>query len=205
MWWVLAAPFVILLVLYAVYVVATRSWNPYRIAEGKDGRTSTSKAQITLWTLVVIPCYAALFTANWRTGHIGSTLSMPANLLAALGIGTATAVGAKALYVGAPEKQGKAGGDDHGGLLTDDTGFPELAKIQLVGWTLLAIGIFCIRVIHALRVPDATHAVAMPDIDPALLTLMGIGHAGYFGKKVIDRQNAVTPTPPTLPPPTAAA
>lgn len=197
-WWVLAAPFVILGVFYAVYIVATRSFNLYRIAEGKDGRTSTSKAQLLLWTAVVIPCYAALFTANWRSGHIGSSLSMPSNLLAALGIGTATAVGAKALYLGTPEKQAK-GAEDRGGLLTDDTGFPELAKIQLVGWTLLAVGIFCIRVIHALRHADPNGVRSMPDIDPALLTLMGIGHAGYFGKKVIDRQSAVPPAAPKQP------
>lgn len=192
-WWVVAAPFAILALVYAVVAVASREPNPYRLAEGYDGRTSTSKAQFLLWTAIVVPCYAALFTANWRTGHVDASLKMPDNLLAVLGISVATAVGAKALYaVGDAPKQKKAAPGAHGkgGLVTDDTGFPDLAKVQLVAWTLLAAGIFCIRVIHELRVTlgGTGHVAAMPDLDAALLTLMGISHAGYVGKKAVDRR-----------------
>jgi hypothetical protein len=191
--WIVATPFAVLAMLYVLYAIAARSIDPYRIAEGADGRTSTSKAQFLLWTTVVVPCYGALFVANWRAGHVDDSLAMPENLLAALGISASTVVGAKALYLGGKEKPAKTqtGPRSRGGILTDDTGFPELAKIQLVAWTLLAIAIFCVRVTEQLRtaIGDPTHVAVMPDIDAALLTLMGIGHAGYFGKKALDRMS----------------
>lgn len=195
-WWVVAAPFVVLAALYAVYVAGARSWNPYRLAEGLDGRTSTSKAQFALWTAVVVACYAAVFVANWRTGHVDATPRMPDNLLAVLAISTATTAGSKMLYfVGDAGKHAKSesGAHSRGGLVTDDTGFPDLAKVQLVAWTLLAVGIFCVRVVHELRATlgHPAHVAALPDVDTALLTLMGISHAGYVGKKAIDRRKPV--------------
>ena len=85
--WTAIAPFVVLAGLYVAYVAATRSFNIYRIAEGTDGRTSTSKAQFFLWTAVVIPCYAALFVANWKGAHsVDASLGVPSNLMATMGI-----------------------------------------------------------------------------------------------------------------------
>lgn len=189
--YVVAAPFATLLVLWLVYRISSGRWNPYEIVRGADRRPSTSLAQIALWTVVVLPCYAAIWTANWRGGHMGG-LGLPANLLAVLGIATSTAVGARALYlVGdatTPEVDPNA---PRGGLVTDDFGDPELVKIQLLGWTLLAIGIFCIGVIHTIRVTvgyPGHPPGSLPDIDAALLTLMGISHAGYFGKRAVDRK-----------------
>jgi hypothetical protein len=188
--WTALAPFVVLAGIYGAYVLATRSFNVYRIAEGADGRASTSKAQFLLWTAVVVPCYAALFVANWRGAHaVDAGLGVPSNLMAALGISVMTTTGAKALYlVGSAPKQ-KAGATSKGGLLTDDAGYPDLAKIQLLAWTLLAVGIFCVRVADHIQstLSGAQAATTLPDVDTALLVLMGIGHAGYTAKKALDR------------------
>ena len=70
--WTLLTPFVVLAVLWVIYRLATGTWNVYRIAEGYDGRTSTSKMQFLLWTIVVIPCYAAVGVENWRYAAVGS-------------------------------------------------------------------------------------------------------------------------------------
>ena len=216
--WTALAPFVVLAAIYAAYVVATKSWNVWRIAEGADTRTSTSKAQFLLWTAVVIPCYAALFVANWRGAHsVDASLGVPSNLLAALGISVMTTAGAKALYhVGSVSKKEedtadkKADTAKKGGLLTDDEGFPELAKIQLMAWTLLAIAIFCIRVADHLQstLGGAGAATTVPDVDTALLVLMGIGHGGDAAKKALDRvpPNAkLASAGATIDEPTAAA
>jgi hypothetical protein len=188
--WTALAPFVVLAALFVAHWIATRSWNISSIAEGTDGRISTSKTQFLLWTAVVIPCYACLFVANWRGAHhVDAGLGVPANLMAALGISVLTTTGAKALYLVGSAPKEKAGAAGKGGLLTDDSGHPELAKIQLMGWTLLAIAIFCVRVAsHAkATVNGAAVSTTMPDVDTALLVLMGIGHAGYTAKKALDR------------------
>jgi hypothetical protein len=187
--WTALAPFIVLAVLVGAHAAATGSWNISRIAEGADGRISTSKTQFLLWTAVVIPCYACLFVANWRGAHhVDAGLGVPSNLMAALGISVMTTTGAKALYLVGSASKEKAGSASKGGLLTDDGGHPELAKIQLMGWTLLAIAIFCIRVgTHAKATLNGTAATSLPDVDTALLVLMGIGHAGYTAKKALDR------------------
>ena len=201
--WTAVAPFVVLGVVYAIYVAATHSWNVYRIAEGADGRTSTSKFQFLLWTIVAIGSYTAVFVANWRTGHADVSLGVPDNLMIALGLSITTATGARALYlVGSAPKSAK-GPSGTGGLLTDDDGSPDLAKLQLIGWTVLALAVFCIRVgehVHA-TLSGGGAGTTLPDIDTALLVLMGLGHAGYGAKKTLDRVGSKAPAPAPAPKP----
>jgi hypothetical protein len=192
--WVIVAPFIVLAVLFAVYTAATRSPNVYRLAEGLDGRTSTSKVQFLLWTVVAIGCYAAVFTANWRTGHADSSLGVPQNLMIALGISVTTAAGAKGLYlVGSTPKTTKPAAGK-GGIFTDDDGRPDLAKLQLIAWTSLALAVFCVRVSeHVNATLSGGGAIStLPDIDTALLVLMGLGHAGYGATKTLERFTPAT-------------
>ena len=61
-----------------------------------------------------------------------------------------------------------------GPVLSDDTGFPELAKIQMIGFTFVAVGIFLATLIHQIH--------AQPPITtlPAGVFTMqiGVGSAG---------------------------
>jgi hypothetical protein len=70
-----------------------------------------------------------------------------------------------------------------GGVLTDDSGVPELAKIQMVGFTFVAIGIFLATVIH--QIAGSPPMVGLPNIDSSLMVLMGISQGGYLGKKLV--------------------
>ena len=56
-------------------------------------------------------------------------------------------------------------------------------QIQMIGFTLVAVGIFLATVIHQI----AGHPVQtdLPNIDSSLLVLMGLSQGGYLGKKLV--------------------
>jgi len=96
-------------------------------------------------------------------------------------------------------QSGGAGGGPQGGVLTDDSGMPELAKIQMIGFTLISLGIFLSTLVH--QVASTPVVTAVPDIDSSLLVLMGISQGGYLGKKLV---TIGTPTLYQADPPQAA-
>jgi hypothetical protein len=90
-------------------------------------------------------------------------------------------------------------GGPQGGVLTDDSGMPELAKIQMIGFTLISLGIFLSSLAH--QVVSSPVVTTLPDIDSSLLVLMGISQGGYLGKKLV---TIGTPTLYQANPPQAA-
>jgi hypothetical protein len=163
---------------------------------GEDGAPSTSKAQLAAWTAVVVFSYLALYAVRIRMGDFAALPSVPQNVLIALGISGATAVAAKAIAVNAaanpvtnalpnatetPDGQGQLSSNSSG-ILLDDSGKPDIGKVQVVIWTIIALGVYLVTVGHAIHkgTPD------LPDIDTTLMILMGLGHSIYIGKKVAE-------------------
>jgi hypothetical protein len=88
-----------------------------------------------------------------------------------------------------------------GYLVTDDDGAPSLSKTQLLAWTLVAAGFYLLLVwtriaeVLATLTPGADCTVvppagpcavaALPDIDGALMALMGLGQGAYLGAKLV--------------------
>jgi hypothetical protein len=182
-----------------------KSPNPLKLIEGKDGAASTSKFQWAVWLVVILFSYAFLWFVRTREGHWGAISSIPSHLLTVLGFSTLTAVAAKGIVVGYTGAGSLAKGDatdpatntasGKGGLLADDNGTPELAKIQMVAFTFVAVGIFLYDVYHQAK---GSHPTAqLPDIDSSLLVLMGISQGGYLGKKLV---TTTTPLLNTLKP-----
>jgi len=64
-----------------------------------------------------------------------------------------------------------------------DNGWPDLAKIQMMGFTLITIGIFLATFVH--QVVSNPVITSVPNIDSSLMVLMGISQAGYLGKKLV--------------------
>jgi len=86
-------------------------------------------------------------------------------------------------------------------LFQDDDGILDISKLQLVAWTTIGVVWFVLRVgeviMHYARPP-------LPEIDPALMALMGFGQAAYLGKKLVTQDTPtlsgariVEPTPST--------
>lgn len=81
-------------------------------------------------------------------------------------------------------------------LILDDNGNPDLGKIQLLAWTFVGIGIYLALVLKKAGAILATTSLSepctaglacggLPDIDPALMVLMGLGQAAYLGNKLV--------------------
>lgn len=182
-------------VFWFAVAVATH-FHPLQLIMGEDGIPSTSKFQFFVWTGVVVFSYVALFCVGAQAGGFAPLEPLPVNLLIAMGISATTAVGAKAIATNGAQQRAKAlvaaapnGGqavvviapaEKLGGILLDDDGTPDLAKVQLVVWTLIGVGIYLTLVFQAL----ASGHRQLPDIDRTLMVLMGLGHAAYVGKKV---------------------
>ena len=191
----------VLVLLYVVTALITHQWNPVDVFRGFDGLASTSKLQWFVWLGVILFGYASLWVLRAAQGDYSALSSIPVNLLTVLGFSTATAAAAKGITSGYVQtgKMTKPGalpgepGKNTGGIFQDDGGSPELAKIQMIGFTIIAVGIFLATVIHQIAIGDIQGG--LPNIDASLMVLMGISQGGYLGKKL------VTFGTPTLYPP----
>jgi hypothetical protein len=180
-----------LFVLYAVTALFTHHWKPADLVRGFDGFASTSKLQWFLWLIVILFSYVALWVLRAWNGDYSALSTIPVNLLTVLGFSTATAAAAKGItsgYVqtGKMTKPGAPAGapaKNTGGIFQDDGGGPELAKIQIMGFTTIAIGVFLATVFHQIAIGDLKDS--LPNIDSSLLVLMGISQGGYLGKKLV--------------------
>lgn len=172
------------------------------IYKGHDGVSSTSKAQFAFWTAAVLYSYLAITLAKivmYHQGQFETSLlfnDIPENLFLVMGLSVTTTLAAKGITVSyvesgklnKPEQEGKK---VSGGLFLDDKGKPDLIKIQIMSWTFIAIGIYLYGVFHSIYISSG--APQLPDIDPALLVLMGIGDGAYVGKKIVTTGDSSKP------------
>lgn len=187
---------VALLVLLIIYRMFAHTWDVTQLYEGTDGKSSSSKVQWFLWTLTVIFAYVVLYAARVMHGDFQPTSEIPVNVLLAMGFSIttmATAKGITASYVAsgrifklAADSKGNPDPSNRGGIFLDDDGYPDLSKIQMIAWTLIAIVTYLFAVANAVQ----SHPAALPDIDSALMVLMGLGQGAYLGKKLTTSDQA---------------
>jgi hypothetical protein len=149
-------------------------------------RTASSCPAITKDELTTR--YAFPATLSWCP--IGD---IPGNVLLAMGfslITLATAKGVTSAYVNSgriakPPNPGKPSLAD---LVTQDgSGIPDLSKVQMLVWTLIASATYLYGVVSA--VPTFAGA-PFPDISGTLMVLMGLGQGAYLGTKLATSQTA---------------
>ena len=92
-----------LAVLWLIVRIATGK-HPWALVIGEDGRPSTSKFQMIIWTAAVVFAFLAIFQIRFSSGYRQVLPDVPTNLLIAMGISVATAVSAKSIAVGAQSK-----------------------------------------------------------------------------------------------------
>jgi hypothetical protein len=174
----------VLALLYAVTALTSHQADPRKLVQGTDGRPSTSKFQWLLWIVAVLFAYTVLWVLRAKQGDYSAISQVPVNLLVVLGFSTGTAAAAKGITSGYVQTSLVSKANlTKGGILSDDTGTPELAKIQVMGFTLIAIGIFVGTLIH--QIVSNPVITSLPNLDSSLLVLMGISQGGYLGKKLV--------------------
>jgi hypothetical protein len=178
-----------LLLAWVLYGLLAGTWNIWKLVTGTDGRASTSKLQWFLWTVVVVFAYVAIWTAGALDGNLVPITEIPQNLLIAMGLSVTTMAAAKGITVsyvnsGRVIKTSADPGEKKdtglGPVVSSDERVPDLSKIQMMIWTLVAIVIYLFPVVDQI---GSGHA--LPDIDPTLMVLMGLGQGAYLGKKLV--------------------
>ena len=146
---------------------------------------SLARFQLAFWSFLTI----AAFVFIWIVTEELDTISP--SVLALLGIGSGTALGASLIAQGKQEGGGIVEGGTvpppppsepsrtaaSRGFVRDVLHGPEglsLYRFQMLGWTLVLGVIFCASVYDGL---------AMPNFSPTLLALMGVSSATYLGAK----------------------
>jgi hypothetical protein len=185
-----------LAILWILYRLLGGTWDVSGLYCGTDHRPSTSKFQFFLWTIVVFFSYVSIYAARCTLGSYGALPEFRKNLLVVMGLSAATMVTAKGIttaYVAsgriakqdasAQPSRGAASPGGKGGLYTDDDGYPDLSKVQVLSWTFIAIAIYLIQVESAISAATLDK-LSLPDIDSSLIALMGLGQAAYLGKKL---------------------
>lgn len=153
---------------------------------GKLPPYSLSRFQMAFWSFLVVAAYVFI----WIITNELDTIT--ASVLALLGIGSATALGANLIDSGKATAAAGDGGDQPQSVstppparvaasrgflqdvLSDSEGI-SLYRFQLFVWTLVLGVIFIASVYHGLQ---------MPQFNPTLLGLMGISSGTYLGFKV---------------------
>jgi len=154
---------------------------------------SLSLFQMAFWFFLVIAGYVFV----WLITDELNTIT--ASVLALIGIGAATAMGATLIDTG---KAAPATADVSEGFLKDvlsDRDGISLHRFQMFVWTLVLGVIFIVSVYRSLE---------MPEFSATLLGLMGISSGTYLGFKVPEKTPADAPagtTTPTPPPATPSA
>ncbi len=159
---------------------------------GSDGRRpySLARFQLGFWFFFVVAAYLFLWLV---TGELNTITD---SILALIGIGSGTALGASLIDTEKePSPVGPAGtagtvqrrGSGHfvRDILSDGTGV-SLHRLQMFVWTIVLGIIFCSSVYRRL---------AMPEFSATLLGLMGISSGTYLGFKFPEKDQ---PKPPAV-------
>ena len=183
--------------LWLVYSLWTRQPRIWHVAVGADGQYSTSKFQVFVWTVIVVFSFVAMFWARWRVDRSDEQLSdIPANVLLALGFVLVSGVASYSI-TSTKVAEGQdikltagAGPPRFASLVEEDRGVPSLHKIQLLAWTAVALASFLLATAAAVRATGPTGDLPpLPDIDAALMVLMGLGQGVYLGRKLVVKQS----------------
>jgi hypothetical protein len=203
-WWIdgpYACGFAAIVLLWLLHLAITGN-HPWKLVQGEDGRTSTSKFQFWLWTVVAVFAYVVFTVARIKQKTFAPIDTFPPGLLLAMGFSSTTAVAAKGItssYVtsGRVAKPTATGGQSVSDLISDDSGSPDLVKFQMLAWTFVALGIFLVSLYEHVYGPKPD-LKSLPDIDETLAVLMGISHGSYvFNKLTLSSVPVVTGLSPS--------
>jgi hypothetical protein len=190
-----------------------------KLVVGADGRTSLSKFQMFLWTIIVIGSYVAVLYLRSRAWpHLEdyrtlADIGIPPNLMLLMGFSLASTVASKAITSaqvasGSVVKQPTDRSPELRDLILDDKLQPDIAKAQMFWWTLVAAGIYVAALTRVLQVPalhlpppgslvpdnlkDYLDALkSLPDVGEALMVLMGVSQGVYIGGKLVTTNTPV--------------
>jgi hypothetical protein len=182
--------------IYALSFATTRSPWPWALARGNNKVLSTSLLQFLAFTALTVFAYSTATAARFLDTQIKdadiSIPQVPLNLLFLMGLSVATATGSKGLTISYFSQNQLNPNQDQSSLTTNRQGETDLIKTQMLIWTAITIVIYVAQLSRYISGRGyAGDNMALPDIDGALLVLMGVSQGGYIAGKVVSRTVAL--------------
>ena len=181
-----------IILLYLFSIIFTGSFVPWALARGHNNKFSTSQLQFLIFTGIVVFAYTTVIA--YRVINLAQpdklTLpGIPVNLLVLMGFSISTVAGSKGITV-SYLAQGNLTDSDESTATKNRDGSTDLVKVQMLMWTIIA-AVYYLITFNRFMSGEGNLAVggdnALPDIDNALLVLMGISQGGYLAGKLAAR------------------
>ena len=166
-------------------------------ARGLDDTYSIANIQLILWTSAIMGSYVAM--AAIKGGFLDHIPENTLILMGMSGASTSMAIiirsvqspninrgeGGASTLESKPDKLSKAEKQTILRAFTSESKpkTPSIAKIQMFAWSLVALGIYIVLAARNI----ARGEPILPNVDQAILGLMGIGHGIYLTNKTQDK------------------
>lgn len=153
---------------------------------------SLTKVQFSCWTIIFLFSLLWVYLVRIQGGVLTpiDLLKQPGNTL--MGINTGSALGGTAIKIKRKSAKHKWRNDFWGILYSKSPNVPDLTRVQFFIWTCVSIVIYLAILVIQMIGPYfgfssvvPLQSLRIPDIDPSLVTLMGLSHVGYVGGKYV--------------------
>ncbi len=166
-------------------IIRTPDWYP-----------SLSIFQFTVWTFVILFAYLGIYFTRLFDGIFEPPTDFPSNILVLMGISVAVPIasGGVNLVKYASETSAEIPTKEEmkkRGFMTilQEGNKPTLSRLQMFTWTWISIIIYLAVLYSNVDHNLATvKALSLPNIDPALVVLMGLSQGAYLGGKIVTAQ-----------------
>ena len=165
-----------------------------KLIRGENGY-SLSKLQLLVWTLAAAVSYLLYLGELLRRGSTELAISASPNLLLLVGLSAGSYVTAGGIRAYQDQKGVLVRRPDGAQrrwrtLISDNLGNPDLSKIQLLVWTVVALTAYLAGVIQGLPELTAAGRHKLPEVSDMLVALMGVSQATYISKKAVSDTGA---------------
>jgi hypothetical protein len=174
----------------------THSFPVRLIFDEKNNHSSLSLFQFMAWTFVVAFTFCMIYFMRIVSG-IQDLPPVPVYLLGLMGISAMVplaSTGVTELRRSAKSAQGLTFREPRFNSMLEEDGRPSFSRFQMFLWTMAGLGIYVVLFIRMLTTAGMmVWSLALPDLDPVLLGLMGVSQFGYVGGKYFSGTYTGTP------------
>lgn len=178
-----------------------KNWLGILVDERK--KMSLSRFQTILWSVLILSAFLAaaianLLGANNPTGAL--SIDIPPELLGILGISVTSLAGAPLILNNKKPDQVDTNVDGGRPALRDmfkgddvaNCNYVDLSKVQMFYFTIILVLAYGAALVALFMVVDPRHPAisAFPALNPAIVGLFGISHAGYLTYKAVPRDQS---------------